>query len=72
MNQLGSESFQDTKSYFDERFDNINTKFASKTKQPAKRFKNQRTTSSNFKASKMQYLFNMNLKQDFKQVVCSI
>ena len=61
--------FQELKSYFDKKFEDINEKFSVETKHLAKRLKKPVVLSFNQKGNRIQHEFNLNLIEDMEVLI---
>ena len=62
-------SFQELKSYFDRKFEDINKKFSVETKHLAKRITKPAVPSFNYKGNGIQHEFNLNLIEDLEVLI---
>ena len=62
-------SFQELKSYFDKKFEDINEKFSVETKYLAERIKEPAVPTFNYKGNRIQHEFNLNLIEDMEALI---
>ena len=62
-------SFQELRSYFDKKFEDINEKFSVETKHLAKRIKKPAVPSFNYRGNRIQLEFNLNLIEDMEVLI---